>query len=39
MPPWEEILEEVDQTCEATGRPPRGAPGTGTEARVDGGAP
>ena len=38
MPPWEEILEEVNQAHEATGWPPRGAPGTGTAARVDGGA-
>ena len=39
MPPWEEILEEVNQAHEATGWSPRGAPGTGTAARVDGGAP
>jgi len=39
MPPWEEILEEVNQAHEATGWPPRGAPGPGTAARVDGGAP
>ena len=37
MPPWDEILEEVNQAHEATGWPPRGAPGTGTAARVDGG--
>ena len=39
MPPWEEILEEVNQAHEATGWPPREAPGTATAARADGGAP
>jgi phosphopantothenoylcysteine synthetase/decarboxylase len=39
MPSWEEILEEVDRAHEATGWPPRGAPGTGTAARADGAAP
>jgi phosphopantothenoylcysteine synthetase/decarboxylase len=39
MPSWEEILEEVDRAHEASGWPPRGAPGPGTAARVDGGAP
>jgi phosphopantothenoylcysteine synthetase/decarboxylase len=39
MPPWEEILEEVNRAHEATGRPPRGTPGTGPTARSEGAAP
>jgi hypothetical protein len=39
MPPWEEVLEEVNRAHEATGWPPRGTPGTGAAARVDGAAP
>jgi hypothetical protein len=39
MPSWEEILEEVDRAHEATGWPPRGAPGIGTAVRPDGAPP
>jgi phosphopantothenoylcysteine synthetase/decarboxylase len=39
MPPWEEILEEVNRAYEANGWPPRGIPGTGPTARADGAAP
>jgi hypothetical protein len=39
MPPWEEILEEVNRAHEATGWPPRGIPETGPAARADGAAP
>jgi phosphopantothenoylcysteine synthetase/decarboxylase len=39
MPPWEEILEEVNRAHEATGWPPRGTPGSGHAPRPDGAAP
>jgi phosphopantothenoylcysteine synthetase/decarboxylase len=39
MPPWEEILQEVNRAYEATGWPLRGTPGTGPMARADGAAP
>jgi phosphopantothenoylcysteine decarboxylase len=39
MPPWEEILEEVNRAHEATGWPPRGIPGAGPAARPEAAAP
>jgi phosphopantothenoylcysteine synthetase/decarboxylase len=39
MPPWEEILEEVNRAHEATGWSPQGSPGTGPAARAEGAAP
>jgi phosphopantothenoylcysteine synthetase/decarboxylase len=39
MPPWEEILQQVNRAYEATGWPPRGIPSTGPTARADGAAP
>jgi phosphopantothenoylcysteine synthetase/decarboxylase len=39
MPPWEEILPEVNRAYQATGWPPRGTLGTGPIARADGAAP
>jgi phosphopantothenoylcysteine synthetase/decarboxylase len=39
MPPWEEILDEVNRAHEATGWPPRGMPGSGPAARAEGAAP
>jgi phosphopantothenoylcysteine synthetase/decarboxylase len=39
MPSWDEILEEVNRAHEATGWPPRGSPGTGPSASVEGAAP
>jgi phosphopantothenoylcysteine synthetase/decarboxylase len=39
MPPWEEILEEVNRAHEATGWPPRGTPRAGPLARPEGAAP
>jgi phosphopantothenoylcysteine synthetase/decarboxylase len=39
MPPWEEILEEVNRAHETTGWPPREAPRTGPVAQSEGAAP
>jgi phosphopantothenoylcysteine synthetase/decarboxylase len=39
MPPWEEILEEVNRAFEATGWPPRGDPGADSVAGAEGAAP
>jgi len=39
MPPWEEILDEVNRAHEAIGWPPRGTPGTSPGAGPEGAAP
>ena len=39
MPPWEEILEEVNRAHEATGWQTRGTPGPGTAAKPEGATP
>jgi phosphopantothenoylcysteine synthetase/decarboxylase len=39
MPPWEEILEEVNRAHEASGWPPRGTSRTGPAASAQGAAP
>jgi hypothetical protein len=39
MPPWDEILEEVNRAFATAGWPPRGAPRTDSAAGVEGAAP
>jgi phosphopantothenoylcysteine synthetase/decarboxylase len=39
MPPWDQILEEINRAHEATGWPPRGTPQIGPAAGAEGAAP